>query len=205
MRSRRSGLGLRTATRTVGFSCALGVAVRGLDERARALLATASRGVIVRSHTGPATNHVFITGHGTGRFSPLIGLSHGIEVGGVGGVTRIAWRLFLPPEIAATLGRSRVECAPAVAGSSSPRPMPSLQDLARLFLSLSGSREQWDAVLGSAFSTAAVSGAGFLPGPAALELSAATSECSSASVPAPGVSSPAGAASVTGSSGQYTG
>ena len=42
----------------------------------------------------------------------------------------------------------RVESAPATAGSSVPQPKPSLQDLARLFLSLSGSREQWDAIAG---------------------------------------------------------
>ena len=92
---------------------------------------------------------------------------------------------------------SRVESAPAVAGSSIPWPTPSLQDLTRLFLSLSGSLAQWDAVLGSAFLAAGVSGAGVLPGPAAPVSSAAPSACFSASVPAPGVDSPAGAASAT--------
>ena len=65
---------------------------------------------------------------------------------------------------------SRVESAPSVVGSSSPRLTPSLQDLAWLFLSLSGSHAQWDAVMGSAFSAAAVSGAGVLPGPAVLRV-----------------------------------
>ena len=47
------GRGLRTATGAVGFTCALGVTVRGLNESARALLATAGPVVIVRGHTGP--------------------------------------------------------------------------------------------------------------------------------------------------------
>ena len=98
---------------------------------------------------------------------------------------------------------SRVESAPAVAGSSSPRPMPSLQDLARLFLNLSGSHAQWDAVVGSAFLAAGFSGAGVLIGPAAPEPSAVPSLCSSASVPAPGGGAPTGAASATGSAGRH--
>ena len=53
-----------------------------------------------------------------------------------------------------------MEPAPAVAGSSVPRLAPSLSDLARLFLSLSGSLPQRDAAAG-------VNGAGVLPGPAA--------------------------------------
>ena len=92
-----------------------------------------------------------------------------------------------------------MESAPAVAGGSSPRPAPSLQDITRLFLSLSGSHDQWDVVSRSAFSATAVSGARVLPGPAAPEPSAAPSACSSASVPAPGVGSPTGSASATGS------
>ena len=95
-----------------------------------------------------------------------------------------------------------VELAPAVQGSSIPQPKPSLQDLARLFLSLSGSHEQWDAVAGSAFSAATGSGAGSLPGPAAPVPVAAPSMCSSASVPAPVEGSPAGVASATGSLGR---
>ena len=98
---------------------------------------------------------------------------------------------------------SRVESVPGVAGSSIPRPKPSLQDLARLFLSLLGSHAQWDAIVGSAFSAAGISGAGVLPGPAAPVTSAAPSACSSASVLAPGVDSPAGAASATSSAGRH--
>ena len=96
-----------------------------------------------------------------------------------------------------------MESAPEVVDSSFPRPTPSLQDLARLFFSLSGSRAQWDAVVGSAFSAAGVSSAGMLPGPAAPEPSAAPSVCPSASVPAPGVGFPAGAGSATGSACQH--
>ena len=77
----------------------------------------------------------------------------------------------------------RVESAPAVAGSSIPQPKLSLQDLARLFLSLSGSREQWDAVAGSAFSAGIGSGAGSLPGLAVPVPVAAPSACSSVCVP----------------------
>ena len=95
-----------------------------------------------------------------------------------------------------------MESAPAVAGSSIPQPKPSLQDLARLFLSLSMSREQWNAVVGSAFSAATVSGAGSLPGLAAPVPVAAPSACSSASVSAPGEGSPTSGASATGSPGQ---
>ena len=97
---------------------------------------------------------------------------------------------------------SQVGFASAVAGSSLPGSELSLHDLARLFLSLSGSREQWDAVVSSAFSTAAVSGAGLVPGSVALELVAAPSVCSSGHVSAMGVASPAGGASASGSSSQ---
>ena len=86
---------------------------------------------------------------------------------------------------------SRVDSAPVVAGGSIPRLTPSLPDLARLFLSLSGFLAQWDA---------GVTSAGVLPGPAAPVTSAAPVACPSASVPAPGVVTPAGAASATGSS-----
>ena len=89
-----------------------------------------------------------------------------------------------------------------VAGSSIPQPKPSLQGLSRLFLSLPGSREQWDEVAGSVFPASAGSAAGTLPGPAAPVLVAAPSACLSASVLALGGGSLAGAASATGSAGQ---
>ena len=79
----------------------------------------------------------------------------------------------------------------------------SLPDLARLFLSLSGSLAQWDAAVGSLFSAAGVTGAGVLPGPAAPVTSAAPVACSSVCVPAPGVVTPAGVASATGSPGRH--
>ena len=75
--------------------------------------------------------------------------------------------------------------------------MPSLPDLARLFLSLSGSFTQRDAVVGCLFLAAGVTGAGALPGQAAPVMSAAPFVCLSASVPAPSVVSLPGAASAT--------
>ena len=94
-----------------------------------------------------------------------------------------------------------MESAPAVVGSSILQPKLSLQDFVRLFLILSGSREQWDAVAGSVF-LATVSGAGSLPGPSAPVPVATPSACSSARVSAPGEGSPAGGFSVTGSPGR---
>ena len=88
-----------------------------------------------------------------------------------------------------------METVPAVAGSSIPRLTPSLPVLSRLFISLSGSSAQRDAAVGSLFTAAGVTGAGVLPGPAAPMTSMAPVACSSASVPAPGVRTPAGAAS----------
>ena len=96
-----------------------------------------------------------------------------------------------------------MEPAPAVAGSSIPRLTPSLPDRARLFLSLLGSLAQRDAVMGSLFTAAGVTSAGVLPGPAAPVTSAAPAACSSASVPVPGVVTPADAASETGSTGRH--
>ena len=90
-----------------------------------------------------------------------------------------------------------MESAPAVAGSSIPQLKSSFQDLARLFLSLSGSHEQLDV-----FSAATISGAGSLPGLAAPVPVAAPSACLSARVSAPGEGSPAGGASTTGSPGR---
>ena len=89
------GLGLRTTTGAVGFTC---VTVCGLDEYARTLLAVTGPCVIVRGHTGP------VTGHGIGCFSPLTVHGRGIEVGSLGRVTGIMRRLLQPPGIAATLG-----------------------------------------------------------------------------------------------------
>ena len=82
---------LWTATDLVEFTCSL--------------LPVARPGVTVGSHTGPATGHVTVTGHGTGPFSPLTVHTRRRGAGGEGGVTRIARRLLLPPGIAATLGR----------------------------------------------------------------------------------------------------
>ena len=98
---------------------------------------------------------------------------------------------------------SRIEPAPAVAGNSIPRLTPSLPDLAMLFPIQSGSLAQWDAAVGSLFSAAGVTDARVLPGPAAPVISAAPVACSFACVPAPGVVTPAGAASATGSHGHH--
>ena len=87
-------------------------------------------------------------------------------------------------------------------GGSAPLPTPSLQDLARSFLSFSGLFAQRDVVGASLFSAAGITSAGALPGPAVLVTSSAPLACASASVPASGMVSSAGAASVTGSSGR---
>ena len=91
--------------------------------------------------------------------------------------------------------------APAVASGSSALPTSSLPDLVRLFLSLSGTMEQLGAVLGSLLSAAAVTGAGGVLAPTTPVPTAAPVACLS-TVPAPGASTPAGAASVTASPGR---
>ena len=131
--------------------------------------------------------------HGIGLSSPLTGFGHGRGAGGQGGVAGFVRRLSKDRGNSG----SRAGSASAVTGSSRPGPKPSLRDLARLFLSLSGSLEQWDAVAGSAF-LAVAKNAGSLPGSAALEPVSAPSACSSARVPAPGAGSPAGGASAAG-------
>ena len=95
-----------------------------------------------------------------------------------------------------------MEPAPAAADGSIPLLTSSFPDLVRLFLGLSGLVAQRDAAIGSVLSAAGVTGAGVLPGPAAPVTSAVPVTCSSASVPAPGVSTPAGAASVTATPGR---
>ena len=155
----------------------------GLIESSRVLLAATSPAVIVCTDAVTGTGLVTARSLKAGLSSPLLsspltGLSHGSRAGSQGGVTGIVQRLMVPPRIAVT--RSRAGSASAVLGSSLPGHEPSLRDLARLFLSLSGSREQWDAVVGSPFSAASASGAGSLPGPAAPEPVAVPSACSSA-------------------------
>ena len=94
---------------------------------------------------------------------------------------------------------STVEPAPAVVGCSIPLPTYSFPDLVRLFLSLSEPVAQRDVAVGSLLTAAGVTGAGVLSGPATPVTSAAPVACLSASVPAPGVRTPAGTASVTAS------
>ena len=96
-----SSLGLQTANGVVGFTRVLGVTVRGLDASTCVLQAATGPCVIVHGHSGPATDLVTVTSC----FSPLTGLNHGIEVGGLGGVAGMAWRLLVPPGIVTTLGR----------------------------------------------------------------------------------------------------
>ena len=91
--------------------------------------------------------------------------------------------------------------APAVAGGATALPTSSFPDLVRLVLSLSGSMEQRDAVRGSLLSTAAVTGAGSVPAPAAPVPTAATIVCSPL-VPTLSGSTSAGAASATASHGR---
>ena len=95
---------------------------------------------------------------------------------------------------------SRVEPAPAVTGSSAPLPMPSLQDLRRLFFSLSGPFAQRDVVGASLFAAAGIAGAA---GPAAPVTPSVSLACTSGSVPASGGMASASAASVTGSSSRH--
>ena len=92
--------------------------------------------------------------------------------------------------------------APAAGGGSTAPPMSSFPDLVRLVLSLSGSVDQRDAVLGSLLSAAAVTSTGGVPAPATTVLSVTPVACLS-SVPAPGASTPAGAASATASPGRH--
>ena len=54
------GRSLRTAPGSVRFACALGVTARGLDERARALLAASGPAVIVRDRVVPGTSPVTV-------------------------------------------------------------------------------------------------------------------------------------------------
>ena len=89
-----------------------------------------------------------------------------------------------------------------VVGGSAPLLTPSLQELTRLFLSLSGPFAQRVAVGASLFSVAGITGAGSLPGPAAQVTSSDPLAGASVSVPASGVVSFAAAASATGSSGR---
>ena len=126
----------------------------------------------------------------------LTARGHGRGVGGLDGVAGIARRLSLLPAIVATLGR---RWSPPLWLRVTPSSFP---DLVRLFLSLSGSVAQRDAAIGSMLWAAGVTGAGELPGPAAPVTSVAHVACSSASVLAPGVSTPIGAATATASPGR---
>ena len=135
----------------------------------------------------------------TSLYSPLTGLVDGRGAVGQGGVARIVRRLVMSPRIAATLG-PRVGSASAVASTYRSVPEPSLRDLARLFLSLSGLWDQWDTVASSVSSADAVSCAGLLPGSGVPGQASVPSACSSACVPTSSVGSPAGGPTAAGPS-----
>ena len=92
------GRGLWTAAGPVEFA-------RGVDDCSRVRLAVARPGVTSHGHTGPATGRVIATSHGTVRPFPLTVRGLGKGVDSLGGVAWITQRQFLPPGIAATLGR----------------------------------------------------------------------------------------------------
>ena len=171
----------------VEFALALGVTVRGLDDCACVCLAVAR----------PQARRDRSRSHGS-RYRSRDRRDLGKGVGGLGS-RRDRVEAVVASRDCGNSG-SRVEFVPAVAGSSIPWLTPSLPDLARLFLNLSGPLALRVAAVGSLFSAAGVTGAGVLPGPAAPVTSMSLIACSSASVPAPDVVTPAGAASATGSS-----
>ena len=191
---------LRIAAGAISFA-------RGLDDCACIRLAVARPAVTGRGHAGPATGHVATTGHVTARpfLLTISGLGEG--VGGLGGVTGIAQRLLLPPGIAATLGRRwslplRLPVAPFLASHPLYLTLPGCSSLSRSMAQRDAAAGSLFSAAGSLFSAAGVTVAWVLPGPAAPVTSAAPVACSSASVPAPGVVTPASAASATASPGR---
>ena len=151
------GLGLWTATRPVGFAHALGMTVRGLDKYACALLAVTdswrdcswSHGSRYRSRDRYQSRDRSLYSSDGSRSRDRSWRPR-----------RSCWDHMEAVAASWDHGNSgsRAESAPAVVGSSYPRPMPSLQDLARLFPSLSESHAHWDVVVGSTFLAAAISG-----------------------------------------------
>ena len=76
---------------------------RCLDDCARDQLAVARPGMTARSHLGPATSHMTVTGLVTALLL-LTARGLGRRVGGLDGVAGIARQLLVLPAIAATLG-----------------------------------------------------------------------------------------------------
>ena len=149
------------------------------------------------SHTGPATGHVTVTDHGTVHYFPLTvrGLSR--RVGGLDGVARIARRQLLPPGIVATLGRGwslplQLRVVPFLGSRPLYRTLPGCFSACRGPL-CNGMR-----LLGLCFRLLASPVLGFCLALLLRWRPQPRFACSSASVPAPGVVSPAGAASATG-------
>ena len=183
------GRGLLTATGTAECGRTLGATVRGRDDVSRSSGRREARRDRSWSHRSRYQSR---------DRSPLSDRSRS---------GKRSWRPGRNREEAVVASRDRcnsgstVESAPAVAGGSIPLPMSYFPDLVRLFLSLSGPVAQRDAAVGSLLSAAGVIGAGVLPGPAAPVTSAAPVACLSV-MPAPGVSTPASAASATASPGR---
>ena len=194
------GRGLQTATGLAEFACALGVAVRGLDECVRALLAVARPGVTVCGHTGPVTGHVTVASHGIGPFSPLTVRGRGRGAGVQGGVPWIAWSCFCLP------GSQQLWVESGACPCSGGRLHPSAHDF------FAGPRQVVPQPVG-ALCSAGCSWGGFVFGCGChrcrgVAWSCCSGDvisplaCASASVPALGVVSSAGAASATGLSGR---
>ena len=180
------GRGLRTATGPVEFRSRSQVTVCSLDKCAHVRLAVARSGVAVYGHTGPAT------GHWTVRPFPLTVCSLGKGVGGLGGVAGIARKLLSPPGItqlggACTCSGGQLH-SPARAIFAGP-----CQAVPRHVRVLCTAGCGCGVCFWLLVSP--------VHGPAAQLTSAASFACSRASVPAPGVVSPVGAASTTGSPG----
>ena len=193
------GRSLQTATSPIEFTHALRVTVCGLDECACVHLAVTRPGVTGCGHTGPANGHVTIAGHETIHPFPLTVRSLRMGVGSLSGVAGIARRQLLPPGIAATLGRGRslplrLRVAPFLGSRPLCRTLPGCSSACQG--PLRSGMQLW----GLCFRLLA---SPVLPVLAAPVTSAAPVACSSASVPAPGVVSSAGAASATGSPGRH--
>ena len=156
-----------------------------------------SRRLNSRSSGHCKARHDWSRSHGSSPFL-LTDRSLGKGGGGLGGVARSALRQLLHSGIAATLGRGwslplRLQVA-LFLGSR-----PPCQTLPGYYLACQVPWRSGMQPWGLCFSAAGVTSTGVLPGPASPVTSAAPVSCSSASVPAPGVVTPAGAASATGS------
>ena len=171
-----------TGTSFIELARSLGVTVRGLDECDRVRLAVARLGITIRDHTGPADRS---------RYRERSWWSHGDRMEAVVASrdrcdSGSGWSLPLQLRAVPSPG-SRPVC----------RILPGCSSACR------GPLRSGMQMCGLCFLAAGVTGDWVLPGPAAPVSSAAPFTCLSASVPAPGVLSPASAASVTSSAGRH--